>query len=654
MARSDDVLKLFVDSIKKLTDKLNVDKISNAFNFFAVSLIRLNGLFNKLILTSRRSLLLDKIYNRLMRKTNQNVYDFSNGLYNIDIKKFASDFEFMIGDFTKSLKNIPVYKFVDPNSFSEKFKKFFANLFSYVSPTFITGKIKKFFASMFSKIGNIFSYISPATLNKNIIKPIKDKLLFAFEKLKQYAIMLMPKGIGGMQTLDTKGIFKDVIFKDIPDAIADIARAIGDAAKITGITKAFNFIKDKLYAGGTVIADTITKTISANKQVLAGIFTTIADTITKTISANKQVLAGIFTTITDTLKATAKANKQVIGDWVKYLFPTSGINVAKSTVTLIKGFGFALEGLYKTTDFVIKNLFKLAFAAAFFVNAFNPALVQEFMYNLRDLQAVIGTALVPILRTFTVLFRAVADTFYPIFNNLSGLFASLGDALSLFLIPIFNALAMTISSMTNVFNDILGPAIEQIAYSFGNLVALIINIIAPAFQILAQILYILAPIIEWTVWALSKLNQYIPILSAAFLGLATVISVAAIQALYTFIASVWTASNVLTLGLASVIGLIVSGLSWLFSWIMGTAKATEMKMGLTGDSEGLAARQASYSSVEDLSKNLIKAAFSGPNADRLRNIDNNGKKQVELLEVIAKKENPKFGNQRAQFGLAGN
>jgi hypothetical protein len=76
------------------------------------------------------------------------------------------------------------------------------------------------------------------------------------------------------------------------------------------------------------------------------------------------------------------------------------------------------------------------------------------------------------------------------------------------------------------------------------------------------------------------------------------------------------------------------------------------RRGLTGASIGAAAQPAQYSAVEDLSKNLIKAAFSGSGNDRLNQIANNTGKQVDLLEQIAAKGNKdQFPNRAgADFG----
>jgi hypothetical protein len=77
----------------------------------------------------------------------------------------------------------------------------------------------------------------------------------------------------------------------------------------------------------------------------------------------------------------------------------------------------------------------------------------------------------------------------------------------------------------------------------------------------------------------------------------------------------------------------------------------EAKFDLTGDSYGAAARSAQYSSVEELSRNLIKAAFSGSANDKLGTLVNQGKQQVELLQQIAGRRAPAPAGAPAAIGV---
>jgi hypothetical protein len=323
----------------------------------------------------------------------------------------------------------------------------------------------------------------------------------------------------------------------------------------------------------------------------------------------------------------------VASDTVGKILGNFGQNIYQVQNTLL-GAGRTFDLLQKSAIGLATDLAKAAFAAAFFVNAFNPALVQQFTYNLRDLQAVIGTALVPVLNAFALEIRFLADTLLPVFQSLQPAFQELGNAIIGFLTPIIKQIGSSLLTLANTINNLLGPAITKFVSSFGELFAELMRQLTPVINTLVKFFSTLLIAVSYVA---NILKAFAPLLVAAFTGLIVMISVNAITALGVFIASVWAASNTLTLGLATLIGGIVSFISWL------TTKEEEASSGLTGISEGLAARRAEYSTPEELSRNLIKAAFGGANTDRLKNIDANGKRQVELLEIIANKKNPAGG-----------
>lgn len=310
-----------------------------------------------------------------------------------------------------------------------------------------------------------------------------------------------------------------------------------------------------------------------------------------------------------------------------------GQNIYQVQNTMM-GAGRVFDLIQKSALQLTADLTKAAFAAAFFVNAFNPAIVQQFTYNLRDLQAVIGAGLLPVLNAFALEVRLLADTLLPVIQTLQPALQELGNAIIGFLTPIIKQIGSSLLTLSNTINSLLGPALSKFAASLGALIGELMRQLTPVINTLAKFFSAFLSVLSVVV---NIMKEFAPVLAAAITGFITLIGVQAIAALGAFIASVWAASNVLTLGFAGLIGAIVGFISWL------TTKQEESS-GLTGVSEGLAARRAEYSTPEELSRNLIKAAFGGANTDRLKNIDANGKRQVELLEVIAnKKDDPLAG-----------
>ena len=297
----------------------------------------------------------------------------------------------------------------------------------------------------------------------------------------------------------------------------------------------------------------------------------------------------------------------------------------------LMGVGKVFDTIQRAALNFAGDLFKAALATTFFVNAFNPALVQQFTYNLKDLQAVIGTALVPVLNAFALETRLLADTLLPVLQALQPAFQQLGNALIGFLTPIILQIGNSLSTLAGTLNNLVGPAVRNFASNLGSFLAEMIRSLTPFINTLAKVFSAFLTVLSA---ALTVLKEFAPVIASVMTGFITLIGVNAVFALSTFIASVWAASNMLTLGLAGLVGAIVGFISWL------TTKESEAAQGLTGVSEGLQARRAEYSTPEELSRNLIKAAFAGPNTDRLKNIDANGKRQVELLEIIANKQNP--------------
>jgi hypothetical protein len=359
---------------------------------------------------------------------------------------------------------------------------------------------------------------------------------------------------------------------------------------------------------------------------------------------------------------------------------TTGLGdaLSRSFNQYAKDIGFAIDNMIGGFMKAAYSIAGIAAVAALFVRAFNPAIVENFVNTMKDLSAVIGAGLQPILAAITVVFRAVADSLVPIVDKMAPGLNALGDLITRLLVPIFQSLSVVANKLIPYFNQ-LSSVLATVAGKFSDTIATLIEGLTPTLLTLAQLFNVLLQILSPLLSIFNTLlSVTMPFLSVALAGFAVQLAVDALVALGAFIASIYTASNALTLGLAGLVTIIVGGLSYVLSnfsqamqdlsdmighvidvishpldRLMGREtefqrglKDRDEGFGLTGASTGIAARRAEYTSVEDLSKNLIKASFSGGATDRLKNIDNNGKRQVELLEQIA-------GNKKAPVALAG-
>ena len=355
-----------------------------------------------------------------------------------------------------------------------------------------------------------------------------------------------------------------------------------------------------------------------------------------------------------------------------------GDALSRSFNQYAKDIGFAIDNMIGGFMKAAYSIAGIAAVAALFVRAFNPAIVENFVNTMKDLSAVIGAGLQPILAAITVVFRAVADSLVPIVDKMAPGLNALGDLITRLLVPIFQSLSVVANKLIPYFNQ-LSSVLATVAGKFSDTIATLIEGLTPTLLTLAQLFNVLLQILSPLLSIFNTLlSVTMPFLSVALAGFAVQLAVDALVALGAFIASIYTASNALTLGLTGLVTIIVGGLSYVLSnfsqamqdlgdmighvidvishpldRLMG--RETEFQrglrdrdegFGLTGASTGIAARRAEYTSVEDLSKNLIKASFSGGATDRLKSIDNNGKRQVELLEQIA-------GNKKAPIALAG-
>lgn len=86
-----------------------------------------------------------------------------------------------------------------------------------------------------------------------------------------------------------------------------------------------------------------------------------------------------------------------------------------------------------------------------FVQAFSPATVELFNLAIRDLTAVVGMALQPVMDAFTVVVKEVSSRLIPIAQGLAPIFKSLAGVMLQVLTPALDTLASIVQSLVPVF-----------------------------------------------------------------------------------------------------------------------------------------------------------------------------------------------------------
>lgn len=310
--------------------------------------------------------------------------------------------------------------------------------------------------------------------------------------------------------------------------------------------------------------------------------------ITATMEGGKQ-LVNVFNAI----KSTAKGGMEAGG-------------VAGATGALAGGAAAALASLPSILGAVVSMVSQ-------FVSALDPAVTQQLQTAMSDLMATIGIGLRPIIQAVIPIVRMFANALKPVMDALVPVMQELGNALI----------------------DMAVPYIMMWAESIYNLIPVVESLI-PLFFDFAEILTGSMPIISFVLDMFARtLNMVIGVFYSLLAGIKTVIA-----------------------------GIIDAG-AWLVSWV-SKSKADAMKgaanavrasadksaeaaykafqravgprekldLGKRQDTTGMAAKQASYSGIADLGKNLMQAAFGSSAQEAAMNTANNTKRMADGMDKL--------------------
>lgn len=237
-------------------------------------------------------------------------------------------------------------------------------------------------------------------------------------------------------------------------------------------------------------------------------------------------------------------------------------------------------------------------SATKFVAAFNPGLVAQLGFAMKDLYATIGMALQPVVEGATAAVRNFAD----------------------FLVPIAKEFAPLISQFVAAFLDLF----IQLFPKFRDLFSIIEIFVQVATFLTKAFAYIMEPLLWWLE------------------GFSIILAKRAIVAIISFAAAAETSAALMTGGLSLLIGGIATAALG-FGRFTGMLKDFEFK---AGASVGMGARQASYSGITEFGKNILAQSLGAGAATAAADTANNTRRCAEALERMEQNR----GGGQAQVG----
>lgn len=267
-----------------------------------------------------------------------------------------------------------------------------------------------------------------------------------------------------------------------------------------------------------------------------------------------------------------------------------------------------------------------------YVQAYNPNLVKQFDYVLKDVTAVIGKALQPVLVALGVAFRTLGDILIPVMDALAPAFQSLADAVKGFLLPIFNALG---NALINA-----APLINQLANEFAKVAEELGNSLG---ELMPELIRYFADYLKNKIAELKAYNNAAPLIdlwskfNRSFLQAGTILL---------------NAFNSFADYMKKIAMKLRSWLDWFGITTPGkNYVGTNVEPAQKKDSTGMAAREAEYMNVEELSRGLIKAAYGSGQDIARQTLQENKLQNQQLAQINAKLGNRILQPQPFQPGL---
>lgn len=264
-----------------------------------------------------------------------------------------------------------------------------------------------------------------------------------------------------------------------------------------------------------------------------------------------------------------------------------GFGVAREGVSALAGGLMVGVSAIRGTVTAFGNL--VGFAGRF-VEAVNPALMEQMSYVMKDLMAVIGGALQPVIAAAVVIIRAFADK----------------------LQPVMQALAPIVQDLADQLIELAGPIIAILIESIGALepiIQMIIGALKMWTAVLAWAAPYIAAIIKEIVYWLGYFQTAIQRLAAWIISW---VDKKAAEDINKSADKTWKATK---------------------DYYDGVSKVQEaIKQPVKeGASVGAAARQATTTGVSELGKNIMQAAFSSSTQAATFSIAENTRRMADTL-----------------------
>lgn len=279
-----------------------------------------------------------------------------------------------------------------------------------------------------------------------------------------------------------------------------------------------------------------------------------------------------------------------------------------------------------------------AYAISKFTDAINPGLTMQLNMVMRDMTAIIGTALNPILQTMVPIIRDFADRMLPIARELGVYFKEM----MVYLEPVmkaFNVMYQAIVGALMPSFKLVGDVFVVLAQIVGALMEVISGVLAP-FRTVAEALYVvLSPAIE----AIKVLGQWLVdsgrnfrVLSEAFqFMLKSFAKMLGLDSFFDDSKKGWQQIGQAMHRFANNVLMIAARIAKFFgltSFVEGMINSLSPK----GGSTGLAAAQnPQFQSIESLGKNMsLQAAIATSGAAEETDQQKADKEMLEQLKAI--------------------
>ena len=392
--------------------------------------------------------------------------------------------------------------------------------------------------------------------------------------------------------------------------------------------------------------------------------------------------AGAVSNMASTVASAAAPIVSAIGPVVSALSSSLGLVTSVAT-PLAAGFGaVAAAAVAPAAAFMAVTA-----AAMHFTEALNPGLVMLFNMAMRDLSAVIGTGLMPIIQYAVPIMRSCADMLFPLAKQFQGVMEQMMQALAplaeayintagiLFgaLMPVFQLLADVMAQTAPIMLTLQG-VLQMVISALKPVLELIISLLKPVIQVLAVIMQVLAAALQAViapvavvVQILAKLLQVVvdvimiglqPILDvlSGLAQIATILS-SALQTVaagvMALIDSIFASFGLKGLGdgFKDIISQVVAGFQKFVNYMVlavaqlakffgATSMVTGMINSLKGpekqDTTGLAAAQnPAYKSIEALGKDMaLSAAIATGGGGQKKSQDQQAEEMIAALQAI--------------------